>query len=218
MEATVPMQVSRPVFLTKIVTSKLFWVMAIGFLFCYPLVKSIQRQMPADLPAFGVVPHFEFTDENGSKFGSNNLSGKVYIASFLFTNCQTSCPVLLKKLQTVQHRMRGVIDRAAIVSFTVDPENDTTEVLFAKAREVKANSAVWRFLNAPMAETKKLLVDGFLVPVGDKQIADSVMDVAHSDKLVLVDQTGRIRGYYSSDTSGINHLMLDTGILINQRK
>lgn len=218
MEATASDPVGKPIFITKLVSSKLFWTLAIGFLFSYPLIKSIQRQVPADLPSYSIVPHFEFTDENGKKFGSYDLSGKVYIANFLFTSCQTSCPLLLKKLQTVQHRMRGVIDRAAIVSFTVDPENDTSEVLFAKAREMNANPGVWRFLRAPMADTKKLLVDGFLVPVGDRQIANSVMDIAHSDKLVLVDQQGKIRGYYATDTNGINHLMLDTGILINQKK
>lgn len=218
MEAAVSFPVRKPIFITKLVSSKLFWTLLVGFLFCYPLVKSIQRQLPADLPTYSIVPHFQFTDENGKSFGSNELSGKVYIANFLFTSCQTSCPVLLKKLQKVQHRMRGVIDRAAIVSFTVDPDTDTSQVLFDMAREVKANPAVWRFLRAPIADTKKLLVDGFLVPMGNKELADNVMDVAHSDKLVLVDQQGKIRGYYASDTDGINHLMLDTGILINQKK
>ncbi len=218
MEATAPYQVQGSVFLKKLVSSKLFWFLMIGFLFCYPLVKSIQRQLPADLPVFGIVPTYQFTDENGSPFGSSELSGKVYIANFMFTHCETSCPVLLKKIQTVQHRMRGVIDRAAIISFTVDPEADTSEVLFNKAREMKANPAVWKFLRAPKDVTKNLLVDGFKVPVGSKETATSVMEVAHSDKLVLVDQRGMIRGYYSADTDGINHLMLDTGLLINQKK
>jgi protein SCO1/2 len=201
----------------KIVSSKLFWVMLIGFTFSFPVIKSMKRQMPAKLPSYGSVPHFTFTDENGYSYGSNNLEGKVYIANFMFTSCQTSCPLLLKKVQTVQHRLRGVLDRAAVVSFTVDPENDTSEVLFKKARELKANPAVWKFLRAPLADTKSLLVDGFKVPVGEKEVANNIMDVGHSNKLVLVDQQGKIRGYYSTEDDGINHLMLDTGILINEK-
>ena len=118
----------------------------------------------------------------------------------------------------VQHRMRGVIDRAAIVSFTVDPDIDTSKVLFEKARELKANPVVWRFLSASVADTKKLRVDGFKVTVGDKEVAKTIMDVAHSNKLVLVDQDGKIRGYYSAEKSGINQLMIDTGLLINKKK
>jgi protein SCO1/2 len=117
----------------------------------------------------------------------------------------------------VQHRMRGVIDRAAIVSFTVDPETDTSKVLFEKARELKANPVVWRFLSASVPDTKKLLVEGFKVPLGEKTIANSVMDVAHSNKFVLVDKEGKIRGYYSADKKGIDQMMIDTGLLINKK-
>lgn len=215
MEATL----ERPQnFASKLVSSKLFWVIACSFFFAFPLLKSVQRQLPAKLPVYGVVPYFNFTDELGNSFGTGNLKGRVYVANFMFTSCQTMCPVLMKQVQTVQHRLRGVLDRAAIVSFTVDPETDTSEVLYSKARELNANPAVWKFLHAPMGETKKLLVDGFKVPVGDKEVAESIMDVAHSNKFVLVDQSGQIRGYYNSDKQGINHLMLDAGLIINENK
>lgn len=208
----------RTEFMGKLVSSKLFWFLAVGFFFIFPLAKSVQRQLPAELPVLGDVPYFEFKNENGDKFGSNELRGKVYIANFMFTSCTTFCPDLLSKVQVVQHRIRGVIDRAAIVSFTVDPQTDTTEVLSKKARGVKANPNVWRFLNSTPEETKKLLVDGFKVPVGEKTFANNVMDVAHSNKLVLVDQDGKIRGYYSTEKDDINKMMIDVGLLINRKK
>ncbi|MBA2406058.1 MAG: SCO family protein [Bdellovibrionales bacterium] len=205
-------------FIEKLVSRKLFWLIACTLLFGYPITKSIHRMLPADLPVYSTLPDYRFTDENGKSFGTNELKGKVYIANFMFTSCTTACPLLLKKVQTVQHRMRGVIDRAAIISFTVDPDTDTSKVLFDKARELRANPVVWRFLSASLADTKKLLVDGFKVPVGEKETANSIMDVAHSNKLVLVDQDGRIRGYYSIEKDGIDKLMIDTGLLINKKK
>lgn len=219
MEATAEKSLVRQNnFIEKVVLSKMFWVIACSFLFIYPIAKSVNRMLPVELPILSEVPVFRFTDENGKSFGTNELKGKVYIANFMFTSCKTSCPILLNKVQTVQHRLRGVIDRAAIVSFTVDPETDTSKVLFDKARELKANPVVWRFLTASLQDTKSLLVDGFKVPLGEKQIANSIMDVAHSNKLVLVDQDGKIRGYYSIEKDGINQLMIDTGLLINRKK
>lgn len=214
---TLTQPVRQDNWLTRLVAKKLFWFIAIGFLFAYPVTKSMFRQLPAALPVLGQVPEFTFVSENGENFGSADLKGKVYVANFMFTSCTTFCPVLLKKVQTVQHRMRGVLDRAAIVSFTVDPETDSPKVLFEKARELKANPHVWRFLNGNVAETKKLLVEGFKVPMGEKETAQSVMDVAHSNKLVLVDQKGQIRGYYSIEGDAINHMMIDMGLLINQK-
>ena len=213
-----PAHVRKSNFFEKLVGSKLFWLCACSFLFAYPITKSINRMLPVELPIYSTVPDFRFTDENGKSFGTNELNGKVYIANFMFTNCTTFCPKLLKQVQMVQHRMRGVIDRAAIVSFTVDPDTDSSKVLFAKARELKANPTVWRFLSASVADTKSLLVDGFKVPMGNKTIAKNIMDVAHSNKLVLVDQDGKIRGYYAADKDGINKLMIDTGLIINKKK
>ena len=218
MEAVIgPAHIRQSNFIEKMVASKLFWFLACSFLFAYPITKSMNRLLPSDLPVYGSVPDFRFSDENGNPFGSNELNGKVYIANFMFTSCKTACPLLLKQVQMVQHRMRGVIDRAAIVSFTVDPETDTSKVLFEKARELKANPVVWRFLSASVPDTKKLLVEGFKVPVGEKTIANSVMDVAHSNKFVLVDKEGKIRGYYSADKKGIDQMMIDTGLLINKK-
>lgn len=217
MEATIDKTQSVPL-INKLVKSKIFWFLMTGFFFGYPVMKSVQRSMPMELPVLSTLPSFKLIDENNKLFGSDELKGKIYIANFIFTSCQTSCPVLLKTIQTVQHRLRGVIDRAAIVSFSVDPETDTPEVLFNKAREMKANSSVWRFLTGPREAIKTLLIDGFKVPVGEKEIANNIMDVAHSNKLVLVDGEGAIRGYYNSDKDGINRLMIDTGILINTKK
>ncbi len=202
----------------RLVLNKWFWVLAVGFFFAYPALKSVQRELPAELPVLYQLPAFTLLNEEGRAFGSEDLHGKVYVASFLFTSCTTACPIILKELQMVQHRLRGVIDRAAIVSFSVDPEVDRPQVLYQVARERKANPNVWRFLTGTPSEIRSLLVDGFKVPMGEREeIADNVMDVAHSNKFVLVDQQGRVRGYYSADKAGVNQMMIDVGLLINRK-
>lgn len=210
--------IRQSTWIERMVVNKYFWFVVCGFFFAYPALKSVQRELPPELPVLSALPEYTLTDENGRAFGSKELYGKVYIANFMFTSCVTACPLLLKEVQMVQHRMRGVIDRAAIVSFTVDPTTDNPGVLYAEARRRKANPSVWRFLTGDPAVIKPLLVEGFKVPVGEKEIADNIMDVAHSNKLVLVDQEGRIRGYYSADKDGVNQLMIDTGLLINRKK
>ena len=208
----------RNSFLEKLVSSWIFWAIAVTFLFAFPILKSVKRQLPDPLPVLSQVPEFKLTNENGRSFGSQDLEGKVYVASFIFTSCQTVCPNLLTKLKTVQHRLRGVVDRAAILSFSVDPETDTPEVLYRKAREFHANPNVWRFITGRTEEMKTLLIDGFKVPMGEKSKAENIYDVAHSNKLVLVDQKGNIRGYYGTEKDDINRLMIDVGLVINAKK
>ena len=201
--------------LQKIVLSKAFWFSFIMFGFSYPIYRSMKRVLPPDLPALYAIPNFELTNEFGKPFGSRDLSGKIYLANFIFTSCPSSCPVTMKKTQIIQKRLRGLGTKVAILSFSVDPKRDTPEVLNKFARDYQANPYVWSFLTGPYDKIKDLLVNGFKVAVGEKD--PSMMDIAHSDKIILVDGTGMVRGLYSSDKQSVDQMMIDVGILINKK-
>jgi protein SCO1/2 len=207
----------NPNFIQKLVTSKLFWLCFCVFFFAYPLLRSINRELPPELPILSVLKDYKFTDENGKSFGSLDLEGKAYLASFHFTSCPTICVEQMKILQRVSKRVKGVKSKFRLVSYTVNPEVDTPKVLFKKARELRADPFLWKFLTASKSETKELLIKGFKVPLGDKEIIEpNVYDIAHTGKLVLVDQVGQVRAYYSTDKASIDKLMIDLGLLINR--
>lgn len=204
---------SHPV--EKLVRSKLFWILFLLLGFSYPIYKSLNRTLPPELPIIAQVPEYELISENGQRFGSANLRGKVYLANFVFARCPSVCPKMLGELEKVQKRIRGTGTKVAIVTFTVDPENDNEKVLFDLARRHKANPWVWTFLTGSDKEAMfKLYRDGF--KVGVEQNAKNLFEIAHSEKIVLVDQMNRVRGYYAFETNDINKLMIDVGLLINR--
>ena len=153
--------------------------------------------------------------ENGQRFGSKDLKGKAYLANFIFSRCPTACPRMLADLQKVQKRIKGTGHKVSIVSFTVDPKYDNEKVLFDLARKYDANPHVWTFLTKDSEEELfALYKDGF--KVGVEKNPQDLFDIAHSEKIVLVDEVGQIRGYYSFDENSINQLMIDVGLLINR--
>ena len=182
------------------------------------------RELPPPKAAIGQVPDFSLTNQFGKAFGSGNLKGRAYLANFAFTTCPTTCEALMQNLQKVQKRIRGLGQKVAIVTFSVDPEHDRPAVLFKHAMKYKANPHIWSFLTGEKGEIQKLLIDGFKVPMGQREEfvgkVDgediSLFDIAHTTKLVLVDGKGAIRGYYSTDKDGINNLMIDLGLLVNR--
>jgi protein SCO1/2 len=206
--------------IARLVQKKSFWLFFCLFFFFYPIYRSVNRELPQELPRQGQVPNFKFVDENNAAFGSDELHGKVYIASFFFSSCPSTCPEILTKMQKIQHRVRGVGQKVALISFTVDPEVDKPALLFKKAREYGANPYIWKFLTSDLKNIQNLLVDGFKVPVGDRIAGKdtSVYDIVHSERFILVDHVGIIRGYYTSDQDSINRLMIDVGLLINRDK
>lgn len=207
----------------KIVSKRLFWAFFVVLFFAYPIYRSMNRVLPEPLPVLYPAPKFALTNEFGKPFGSADLAGKPYVANFMFTSCPTTCPALMEKMQLIQKRVRGLGTNFGIVTFTVDPENDTPKILHKYARDLQANPYVWTFLTGEKKDMQNILIDGFKVPMGDFEQIEGVVDgakvslfdIAHTNKVALVDREGMIRGYYSTTKEDIDRLMIDVGLLIN---
>jgi protein SCO1/2 len=210
--------------LQKIIRKKSFWIIFWLLSFSYPIYRTLTRTLPPPLPVYYTVPEFTLTNEFGKPFGSKDLLGRFYIANFMFTSCPTSCPALMAKMDLVQKRIRGLGTKAAIVTFTVDPEVDTPDVLYKYARKRHSNPFIWNFLTGTKADLEKIVISGFKVPMGnkepvEKQLAEgkiTLFDIAHSEKLVLVDEFGKIRGYYGTERVEMDKMMIDLGLLVNR--
>lgn len=216
-DVLVPGHIRQSNLIERLFLKKRFWIIMSALLFFYPIARTVLRKLPPPLPSYGQVSAFELINEFKQPFGSENLKGKIYLANFIFSSCPTVCHENLKKIQVVQKRVRGLGKSISIVSFTVDPETDTPEKLFKLSREYQANPHIWTFLTGELPKIQTLLVDGFKVPVGTtkEEIKPNVFDIAHSSKIVLVDQNGEIRGYYSLDDQSVGRMMIDIGLLVN---
>jgi protein SCO1/2 len=152
----------------------------------------------ANLPQYGMVTTFSFTRSEGGTFTDKDLRGKISVVDFIFTSCGGVCPVMTSKMNEVYRLFQGT-DVIQFVSISVDPQNDTPEVLAAYAREHGVNDGRWVFLTGPIEDVVNLTEKGFLLP------ADNLPG-AHTSRFILLDPQGRIRGYY--DGTG------DMGVLI----
>ncbi|MGQ9488326.1 MAG: SCO family protein [Armatimonadota bacterium] len=172
----------------------------------------------ASLPVLGEVPDFTLTAHTGQPLALNNLHGKVWIANFFFTTCRSICPIMQDNMVEVQKAFASE-PAVQIVSFTVDPEHDTAQVLSAYARKKGAIPGKWLFVTGQKKPIYKLARHGFKLAAEDipEQLEGTTHDFIHSDKLVLVDTLGRIRGYYSGlDTEQVQQLIKDTQRLLRE--
>lgn len=184
-----------------------------GFLVLF-LALSCQPKPPiSELYVIAQVPDWQLKNQSGAEFGSNDLRGKVYLANFVFSRCPSVCPKMLQGTSKIQDRLKGV-GGVALVSFTVDPDYDTPEVLSKLATQYGAIPAVWSFLTHGDKESLlKLYRDGFKINVSPAQPVKDLYDIAHSEKMVLVDQIGQIRGYYGYEEATIDQLIIDATYL-----
>jgi protein SCO1/2 len=167
-----------------------------------------------ELPRVAQVPAFELRDQDGARVTRESLRGRVWVANFMFTSCPDVCPILTAKMAGVRTRLVGDRVPVRIVSFTVDPQTDTPEVLKQYARERSADFEDWRFLTGPLDEIKRVIVEGFKQGMSPQPAqAGQPQSILHGSHFVLVDADLYIRGYYASDGDGLLRLARDARIL-----
>lgn len=143
----------------------------------------------AALPVYGQVPEFSLVDQRGQSVTRSALQGRVWVADFIFTHCAATCPMLTARFSRLQERLNGAPIK--LVSFTVDPRRDTPEALARYAEGYRASRGRWLFLTGDKDAIFRLCKEGFKLPVSEES-----GEPVHSNRFVLVDQQGRIRGYY----------------------
>ncbi len=165
-----------------------------------------ERRAPDELPVYGNVPDFSLTERNGRNVQLSDMQGKVWIADFIFTSCHEVCPEMTIRMNALQSSLRDD-DRVRLVSFSVDPEQDTPGVLaeYANRNNFRQN---WLFLTGDEKQIHQLVTGGFFLAV---EPGKEKQPILHSQKFVLVDPHGRIRGYYDSETSE-SHVQILTDV------
>jgi protein SCO1/2 len=143
---------------------------------------------------------FQLTDEAGQPFTGDSLKGKISVVNFVFKNCKTVCPFIMSKTRGLAPDLQDFYDQVRFVSITVDPANDTREVLAAWQKEVAVSGLEWKFVTGEKPALLAAVKDQFKQTVMDNA-ADMNMPIAHSSYLVLVDADGKIAGFYDSNES-----------------
>ncbi|SHO65289.1 SCO family protein [Algoriphagus zhangzhouensis] len=162
------------------------------------------------------IPEFAFTNQEGKTIGRKDMEGKITIVDFFFTSCPSICPVMSKEMERVNDMFRNNPE-VQILSISIDPEYDTPEILQEYANEHHATPGKWHFLSGSKLETYELARCGFILPTVDG--LGNPDDFIHSDKFTLVDDQGRIRGYYSgTNREDVDLLMLETKVLLHGNK
>jgi len=157
------------------------------------LWQIVSRPVPP--PVLGEVPDFALTNRDGRTVHRADLAGEPWVADFIFTRCAASCPMMSMRLARLNRELPADL-RVRLVSFSVDPDYDSPEVLERYAQSFKA-PARWLFLTGPRETVYRLTKEGFKLAV-DAAGGSADEPILHSTRFVLVDGQGRIRSYYEA--------------------
>lgn len=161
------------------------------------------------------VENVRLVNQLGDTVSLSDLQGKVIVADFFFTRCPTICPSLTVNMKKLQDALKLKDDRKRIdttfvhfLSFTVDPDRDSSEVLKKYADHYGVNHDVWWMLTGPKKTIYDFAMNEVKLPAEDGGIVDS--NFIHTSRFVLLDKDRVVRGYYDGlDSVALNKLAED---------
>jgi len=185
---------------------------------CYPTGETYPYRDAQGRTQYDSIYHtiapFKLTDQNGHIYTSDSLKGKIYVANFFFCNCKSICPKMTNYMLFLQKEFKGN-ENVRFLSHTVDPENDSVPVLKRYAQQYNIEERQWHLLTGSRSELYDLSKHSYYLGVA----SDNPDYFEHSEKFVLVDANGIIRGYYNgTDSIDVEKLKNDIKTILNNNK
>jgi protein SCO1/2 len=194
-------------------------VVVLAIVVAATVVERFRRPDPP--PVMWNAPDFKLTNRDGRTVTLKDLAGEPWIAGFIFTRCPASCPMMTARLARFHHDLPRDL-KVRLVSFSVDPKNDTPAVLEAYAKSFKAPES-WFFLTGDGEQIYRLSKEGFKLaidttppPGATAAPSPTAEPILHSTRFALVDGQGRVRGYYEAfDEESMKKMARDLKALEN---
>lgn len=180
-------------------------VFGAGFCFFIFLLNRHERETGTaaeSLPPRLIAPdhsrqlgNFSLTDRSGRTVTRAELNRKILVVDFLLTSCSLTCPVVNRCLAQIQQFTTNQPD-VRLVSLTVDPRDDTPEVLAKYGERFGADTNRWLLLTGDKTELYGLISTSFLAQDLNDPFTYMPGNFSHTDRIALVDARGNLRGYF----------------------
>jgi protein SCO1 len=139
------------------------------------------------------IADFSFVNQNGKSVTQKDYEGKIYVADFFFTTCQSICPKMTSNMVEVQKAIKNN-PKVMLLSHTVIPEIDSVPVLKKYALEKGVDDRKWNLVTGDKKAIYDMARKSYLaVKLGRPEEA---YDMVHTENFVLVDSKRRVRGFY----------------------
>lgn len=141
------------------------------------------------------IGSFALSNQDEKTISSKTLEGKIHVANFFFTGCGSICPGMMNKMAILNHAFEQD-SNVVFLSFTVTPWRDSVPRLKEYANLNKFIAPNWHLLTGPKSEIYTLARRSYFAEEALGFTKDST-DFLHTEHVLLVDKTGRIRGIYN---------------------
>lgn len=162
------------------------------------------------------VADFKLVNQNGDTITQEVYEGKIYVADFFFTRCQTICPVMTNNMAKLQEAFLND-DDVMFLSHSVTPVMDSVVVLKAYANAKGVIDAKWNITTGDKKHIYELARKSYFAVLDEGD--GGLQDFIHTENFILVDKKRQIRGFYDgTNLEEIEQLKKDIQLLQKESK
>ena len=158
--------------------------------------QTVQKKDSANSSIF--LLDSKWQNQDAEELQLKNLKGKNLVMVMIFTSCRTACPILVADMKKVHDKIeKNKLKDTSLVLISIDPTNDTPEVLKKFAAERNMDSEPWIFLRSDEESTREF---ANVLAVKYKKI--SPIEFSHSNIISVFNRNGELVS--QEEGSGIN--------------
>ena len=162
------------------------------------------------------IDSFSFLNQDSSVINESIINNKIHVANFIFTTCGSICPIITSNFKIVGDRFKNDTN-VVMLSYSVTPWIDKPAVLKKYKIKNGISNPNWHFLTGDRAKIYKLARQSYFAEEDIGFSKDSTQFL-HTEHIMLVDRTKRIRGVYNGTLRlEMQHLVEDIRILLNEQ-
>lgn len=169
---------------------KNFFIILISALFLFSCKENIEKQTEPKKSENGsiFVLDSKWQNQDGKELQLKELKGKNLVVVMIFTSCTTACPILVADMQKIESKIDPKkLKETTMVLVSIDPENDTPEVLKAYAQQRNMYGEPWLFLRSDKESVREL---ANVLAVKYKKISPIVF--SHSNIISVFNKNGEM--------------------------
>lgn len=158
--------------------------------------QTVQKKDSANSSIF--LLDSKWQNQDAEELQLKDLKGKNLVMVMIFTSCRTACPILVGDMKKIHAKIeKNKLKDTSLVLISIDPTNDTPEVLKKFAAERNMDSQPWIFLRSDEESTREF---ANVLAVKYKKI--SPIEFSHSNIISVFNRNGELVS--QEEGSGIN--------------
>lgn len=178
-----------------------------------PVERTVDGKTVVDT-IYHTIPPFSYLNQDSVVVTEKDFDGKIYIADFFFTSCNTICPVMHRNMLDVYNKFKDE-PKVRILSHSIDIKYDTPSKLKIYSSKLGVDSDKWAFVHGTRDSIFEVSAKNYLVAAYEDK-ADP-QGLVHQGWFILIDTQKRIRGAYDGTKEDkVKQMMADMEKLLKQ--